>query len=119
MRISDWSSDVCSSDLVEILRLHYAETLVHWFRRFSDRRQEIAALYDERFCRMWEFYLATSESAFRAQGHMNFQIQLAKRDADVPLTRDYITDQDRKSRDISSPSVHDRELYTVYVRSKE
>ena len=71
---------------VEILRLHYAETLVHWFRRFSDRREEIAALYDERFCRMWEFYLATSESAFRAQGHMNFQIQLAKRADAVPLT---------------------------------
>lgn len=82
---------------VEILRLHYAETLRHWFERFMEHREEIAALYDERFCRMWEFYLATSESAFRGQGHMNFQIQLAKRVDTVPLTRDYISDHDRKA----------------------
>mgnify|MGYP001266261516 CR=1 FL=1 len=82
---------------VEILRLHYAETLRHWFERFMEHREEIAALYDERFCRMWEFYLATSESAFRSQGHMNFQIQLAKRVDTVPLTRDYISDHDRKA----------------------
>lgn len=81
---------------IEILRLHYAETLRHWYERFMQHRNEIAELYDERFCRMWEFYLATSESAFRAQGHMNFQIQLAKRVDTVPLTRDYIVDHDRK-----------------------
>ena len=75
---------------VEILRLHYAETLKAWRARFAARRAEIAALYDERFCRMWEFYLALSELAFRWRGHMVFQLQLAKRIDAVPLTRDYI-----------------------------
>lgn len=87
---------------VEILRLHYAETLRHWFERFMERRAEIVELYDERFCRMWEFYLASSESAFRSQGHMVFQIQLAKRVGAVPLTRDYITDHDRAASERSS-----------------
>jgi cyclopropane-fatty-acyl-phospholipid synthase len=80
---------------VEILRLHYAETLRHWFERFMERREEVRRLYDEGFCRMWEFYLACSESAFRGQDHMNFQIQLAKRVDTVPLTRNYMTDHDR------------------------
>lgn len=82
---------------IEILRLHYAETLRHWFERFQQHRSAVAELYDERFCRMWEFYLATSESAFRGQGHMNFQIQLAKRVDTVPLTRDYITEHDKNA----------------------
>ena len=75
---------------IEILRLHYAETLRHWRRRFAANRDTIAALYDERFCRMWEFYLCGSELAFRREGLMVFQIQLTLADA-VPLTRDYIT----------------------------
>ncbi|MDB5429307.1 MAG: cfa2 [Caulobacter sp.] len=75
---------------VEILRLHYAETLRHWRERFAAARAEIARLYDERFCRMWEFYLAASEISFRHSGHMVFQLQLAKRIDTVPLTRDYI-----------------------------
>jgi cyclopropane-fatty-acyl-phospholipid synthase len=75
---------------VEILRLHYAQTLRCWRERFTAQRGEIASLYDERFCRMWEFYLAISEMAFRHRGHMVFQLQLAKRIAAVPLTRDYI-----------------------------
>jgi cyclopropane-fatty-acyl-phospholipid synthase len=76
---------------VEILRLHYAETLRHWRWRFAANRDTIAALYDERFCRMFEFYLAGSELAFRRQGHMVFQIQLAHGATAVPLARDYIT----------------------------
>jgi cyclopropane-fatty-acyl-phospholipid synthase len=80
---------------VEILRLHYAETLRAWRQRFQANRDKVRALYDERFCRMWEFYLAGSEVAFRRQGHMNFQIQLAKQVDAVPLTRDYITDWER------------------------
>jgi cyclopropane-fatty-acyl-phospholipid synthase len=76
---------------VEVLRLHYAETLRHWRRRFAANRDTIAALYDERFCRMFEFYLSGSELAFRRQGQMVFQIQLAHRQTAVPLTRDYIT----------------------------
>lgn len=75
---------------IEILRLHYAETLKAWRERFLARRDEAQALYDERFCRMWEFYLAACECAFRHSGLMVFQIQLAKRLDAVPLTRDYI-----------------------------
>ena len=75
---------------VEILRLHYALTLQHWQARFQAHRDEIARLYDERFCRMWEFYLAGSEATFRLGQAVNFQIQLAKRVDTVPLTRDYI-----------------------------
>jgi cyclopropane-fatty-acyl-phospholipid synthase len=75
---------------IEILRLHYAETLKAWRGRFAAHRDEIAALYDERFCRMWEFYLGVSEIGFRHRGCMVFQIQLAKRVGAVPLTRDYM-----------------------------
>ena len=75
---------------IEILRLHYAETLKAWRERFLARRDEAKALYDERFCRMWEFYLAIAECGFRHGGLMVFQIQLAKRLEAVPLTRDYI-----------------------------
>ncbi len=75
---------------IEILRLHYAETLARWRRRFLANRDTIAALTDERFCRMWEFYLVGSELAFRREGHMVFQIQLAREQTAVPLTRDYI-----------------------------
>ena len=74
-----------------MLRLHYAETLRHWRRRFAANRDTIASLYDERFCRMFEFYLCGAEIAFRHEGHMVFQIQLAHRQTAVPLTRDYIT----------------------------
>ncbi len=81
---------------IEILRLHYAKTLTHWRRRFAANRDAIAALYDERFCRMFEFYLAGSELAFRAQDHMNFQIQLVRQQQAVPLSRDYMTDGERR-----------------------
>jgi cyclopropane-fatty-acyl-phospholipid synthase len=80
---------------IEILRLHYADTLHEWRRRFAASRDEIRRIYDERFCRMWEFYLAGSEMAFRRQGQMVFQMQLARRQDAVPLTRDYITDWER------------------------
>ena len=76
---------------IEILRLHYAETLRLWRQRFEANRAAIQALDDERFCRMWEFYLAGAELVFRQGGHMVFQIQLAKRQDAEPLTRDYIT----------------------------
>jgi cyclopropane-fatty-acyl-phospholipid synthase len=75
---------------VEILRLHYAETLKAWRERFMARREEAVQLYDERFARMWEFYLAASEMSFRKQNLMNFQLQLTKRQGVVPMTRDYI-----------------------------
>jgi cyclopropane-fatty-acyl-phospholipid synthase len=80
---------------VEILRLHYAFTLAEWRRRFAAARDRIKAIYDERFCRMWEFYLAGSEIAFRREGLVVFQIQIARRIDAVPLTRDYIVDWER------------------------
>jgi len=82
---------------IEILRIHYADTLKIWFDRFEAHRPEAVALYGERFCRMWEFYLAGCEMLFRNGPLMVFHIQLAHlRDA-VPLTRDYITDFDRRA----------------------
>jgi cyclopropane-fatty-acyl-phospholipid synthase len=80
---------------IEILRLHYAETLRHWHTRFQANRARIAELLDERFCRMWEFYLAFSEAAFRHGSLMVFQMQLSKRRDAVPLTRDYIAEWER------------------------
>jgi cyclopropane-fatty-acyl-phospholipid synthase len=75
---------------IEILRLHYAETLKHWRERFLAHREEAERIYDRRFVRMWEFYLAASEMSFREQNMMVMQIQLTKRQGVVPITRDYI-----------------------------
>ena len=86
----------------EILRLHYAETLKEWRRRFVANREQAKALYDERFCRMWEFYLAGSETSFRIDANMVFQIQLAKRQDVVPLTRDYIGAREARLRERES-----------------
>jgi cyclopropane-fatty-acyl-phospholipid synthase len=80
---------------IEILRLHYAETLRHWRRRFAANRDAITAIYDERFCRMFECYLAGSEVAFRREGQMVFQVQLTHQVEAVPLTRDYINEVER------------------------
>jgi cyclopropane-fatty-acyl-phospholipid synthase len=77
---------------IEILRLHYAETLRAWRRRFDANRAKIAERLDERFCRMWEFYLALSEAAFRYGDHFVFQMQISKRRDAVPSTRDYIAE---------------------------
>jgi cyclopropane-fatty-acyl-phospholipid synthase len=83
---------------VEVLRLHYAETLKEWRRRFKARWDEAAAIYDERFCRMWEFFLAGEEMAFRYDGLVVFQVQLVKRIDALPLTRDYMLDSERTMR---------------------
>ncbi|GGG49371.1 SAM-dependent methyltransferase [Chelatococcus composti] len=83
---------------IEILRLHYAETLKAWRQRFHARREEAVALYDERFARMWDFYLAGSEMSFRHDGMMVFQIQLAKKVDTVPLTRNYIAEREAALR---------------------
>ena len=87
---------------VEILRLHYAETLRHWRRRFVANWPRLAALYDERFCRMWEYYLAASECAFRYVGMNNFQIQFVKNQQALPLTRNYMIEQEDRLREIDS-----------------
>jgi cyclopropane-fatty-acyl-phospholipid synthase len=89
---------------VEILRLHYAETLKAWRERFMARREEAMQLYDERFARMWEFYLAASEMSFRKQNLMNFQIQLAKRQGVVPMTRDYVAREEARLRGLERGS---------------
>ena len=88
---------------IEVLRLHYAETLRAWQHRFQENRARIAELFDERFCRKWEFYLALSEAAFRHGDHFVFQIQLSKRRDAAPLTRDYITDWERTHTAETSP----------------
>ena len=80
---------------IEILRLHYAETLKHWFMRFQANRSAAAALYDERFCRMWEFYLAGCEMAFRNGDLVVFQLQLSPDRAAVPIIRDYMVEAER------------------------
>jgi cyclopropane-fatty-acyl-phospholipid synthase len=80
---------------VEIQRLHYAETLKAWRARFMAQRAEIAAMYDERFCRMWEFYLAFSELGFRYGISNVFQVQLTKQVNAVPIIRDYMFEGER------------------------
>ena len=83
---------------IEILRLHYAETLRAWRERFLAHREEAERIYDQRFVRMWEFYLAASEMAFREQAMMVMQIQLTKRQGVVPITRDYIAREETRLR---------------------
>ena len=83
---------------IEILRLHYAETLKNWRARFLAYREEVERIYDPRFVRMWEFYLASSEMAFREQAMMNFQIQVTKRQGIVPMTRRYIAAAEERLR---------------------
>jgi cyclopropane-fatty-acyl-phospholipid synthase len=80
---------------IEILRLHYAETLKAWRERFMANRDKAEAIYDERFCRMWEFYLAGAEASFRWGDMMVFQIQLALNNATLPITRDYIGNREK------------------------
>lgn len=79
-----WSTDV------EVWRLHYAETLRHWHDRFMANCDKARALYDERFCRMWRYYLLASEMTFRHYGQVVFQVQLAHRQDAVPLSRAYL-----------------------------
>jgi cyclopropane-fatty-acyl-phospholipid synthase len=89
-RTGMWTTDV------EILRMHYAETLRAWRERFLANWDEVARIYDERFCRMWEFYLCGSETAFRNSGHVVFQIQMARKVDTVPITRDYMYEHERE-----------------------
>ena len=83
---------------LEILRLHYAMTLRHWRQRFRAAWHTAAERYGERFCRMWEFYLAAAEIGFRYENLMVFQLQLTKDQKAVPLTRDYIGEAERQLR---------------------
>ncbi|MDD4975011.1 MAG: cyclopropane-fatty-acyl-phospholipid synthase [Bacteriovorax sp.] len=75
---------------LEVLRLHYAKTINEWRERFEEQRERAQSIYDERFCRMWEFYLASSEASFKYSGNMVFHMQLAGQQEAVPLTRSYL-----------------------------
>ena len=96
-----WVSDV------EVLRTHYADTLVEWNRRFQANRERVAELYDERFCRMWEFYLISAETMFRTGAQMVFHMQLARTREAAQLTRDYIFATENKLRDTGRTSSHE------------
>lgn len=89
---------------VEILRLHYAKTLQLWSGRFAANRDRAKDLYDERFCRMWEYYLAVSECAFRFAGMNNFQIQFVKDQHVLPLTRGYLSEEEERLRSLDGGS---------------
>jgi cyclopropane-fatty-acyl-phospholipid synthase len=93
-RVHLWVTDI------EILRLHYAETLRLWRRGFERNRDRVRLIYDERFCRMWEMYLVGSEIAFRRGNHLVFQMQLARAVDTVPLTRDYMLEWERSQRSL-------------------
>jgi cyclopropane-fatty-acyl-phospholipid synthase len=101
-KVGLWITDV------EILRLHYAKTLNEWRRRFMHHRAEIKSLYDERFCRMWEFYLAACEAAFHHLRQMVFQVQITKRLETLPLTRDYMLDWERTHDGVGDLSANAR-----------
>ena len=75
---------------VEVLRMHYSHTLRNWKERFLGKKEEVLAMFDEKFFRMWEFYLTGSEMAFKWGDQVVFQFQLSKELTSVPNTRDYI-----------------------------
>jgi cyclopropane-fatty-acyl-phospholipid synthase len=83
---------------VEILRLHYAHTLDEWYRRTNAAEDAITSLYDARFFRLWQFYLAGAASAFRYGGLVNFQLQFVRDRLALPITRDYMSDAENKLR---------------------
>ncbi len=88
-RNSLWVTDL------EFLRVHYATTLAHWAARFEANREKVVALYDERFARMWEFYLISAEMMFRTGSQLVFHMQLSRSRDAAPIVRDYITDRQR------------------------
>jgi len=82
-------SGLIISDM-EVLRMHYSHTLRHWKERFLDRKEEVLTMFDEKFFRMWEFYLVGCEMAFKWGDQVVFQFQLSKKLMSAPNTRDYI-----------------------------
>ncbi|WP_307226377.1 SAM-dependent methyltransferase [Pararhizobium capsulatum] len=84
-----WVSDL------EFLRVHYATTLKHWCERFDKNRDKVVAMYDERFARMWEFYLISCEMMFRTGSQLVFHMQLSRTRDAAPIVRDYITDRQK------------------------
>lgn len=110
MPVIEKSGLLCTD--IEILRLHYAETLRHWREAFEAHRAEVAEIYDERFCRMWDLYLVICEMGFRYENLMVFQIQLTKSLEAVPLTRDYMFDWERaQAKKERAEEVHDSDRH--------
>ena len=83
---------------IEVLRVHYALTIDHWYDRTVAARDAIVDLYDETFYRMWTFYLAGAAAAFRHGGMVNYQVQLSRSRLSLPLTRDYMVEEERRLR---------------------
>ena len=83
---------------VETLRLHYAYTLRHWLKNVMDNREKIVALYDERFVRMWEYYLAGGIVMFETGAACNYQVQYVRDRNALPLTRDYMAEDEKRLR---------------------
>ena len=81
---------------LEFLRVHYATTLAHWAGRFENNRDRVIAMYDERFARMWEFYLISAEMMFRTGSQLVFHMQMSRKRDAAPIVRDYITDRQRE-----------------------
>jgi len=100
---------------IEILRLHYARTLVEWRKRFNEHRDQAIELYDEQFARMWEFYLASSELSFRHLGLNNFQLQATGNQYALPLTRDYIALEEARLRKIEA-KIYDKRRQSSRVK---
>lgn len=88
---------------VEALRYHYAHTLEEWSNRTNAAREEIIELYDERFFRMWQFYLAGAEAAFRYGGLVNWQLQYIKRRDAIPMTREFMLEEEARLRGLEKP----------------
>ena len=92
--LSEVTSPIENSGLlisdIEVLRMHYAHTLRNWKERFLSKKSEVLEMFDERFFRMWEFYLAGCEMSFKWGDQVVFQFQLTKKNNTTPSTRDYI-----------------------------
>jgi len=84
---------------VETLRFHYAHTLEEWYRRTVAHRAEVISLYDERFYRMWQFYLAGAEAAFRYGSFVNWQVQYVRRRDALPIVRDHMVEEEARLRE--------------------
>lgn len=92
---------------VEAVRYHYALTLEEWYWRTMAHREEITELYDERFFRMWQFYLSGAEAAFRYGGLVNWQLQYVKRRDAIPMTWDYMFEEERRLHSLEeAPAWH-------------
>ncbi|MGF1620737.1 MAG: class I SAM-dependent methyltransferase [Rhodomicrobiaceae bacterium] len=99
---------------MENLRLHYALTLAAWHERFQANREHVGKLYDERFCRMWEYYLQSCEAGFRWSGLTVFQLQLARDIEALPITRDYMVREEDRLRELDqrTPGTSETPLWT-------